>query len=300
VVGEAAGIRQARGSVVVSVVLACRNAERDLAGQLEALARQECPVPWELVVSDNGSTDGSVRLVEGYRARLPRLVVRDSSTRRGPAAARNAGVRAASGSIVVFCDADDEVAPGWLAAMAGALGTHDLVAARLEHERLNEPWAIPVRNPQPGLLDTDPPFLPYSFCAALGVRRAVHEALGGFDETFVDGGEDRDYCYRAQLSGVPLVLVPDAVVHYRHRRGALAMYRQARGYAYGQVRLYRAYRHLGLGRPPLPHAAASWVLTPLKLVPALRSRRSFALWMARLGWRVGRLKASVRHRVWAL
>jgi glycosyltransferase involved in cell wall biosynthesis len=290
----------AAAPALVSVVLPCRNAERHLAGQLEALARQECPVSWELVVSDNGCTDGSLALVEQYRARLPRLVVLDSSARRGPAAARNAGVRAASGSLVVFCDADDEVAPGWLAAMAAALGEHGLVAARLEHERLNEPWTVPVRNPQAGLLDTDPPFLPYSFCAALGVRRAVHEALGGFDETFLDGGEDRDYCYRAQLSGVPLALVPDAVVHYRHRRGALAMYRQARGYAYGQVRLYRAYRTAGLGRPPLPRAVGSWLLTPFKLVPALRNRRSFALWMARLGWRVGRLKASVRHRVWAL
>jgi glycosyltransferase involved in cell wall biosynthesis len=300
VVAEPDRVASTRAPAVVSVVLACRNAERYLAGQLEALARQECPLPWELVVSDNGSTDGSVGLVERYRSRLPRLVVLDSSRRRGPAAARNEGVRAACGSTVVFCDADDQVAPGWLAAMVRALGEHDLVAARLEHDRLNEPWAIPVRNPQPGLLDTDPPFLPYSFCAALGVRRAVHEALGGFDETFADGGEDRDYCYRAQLSGVPLVLVPDAVVHYRHRRGALEMYRQARGYADGQVRLYRAYRHLGLGRPPLPQAVVSWVLTPVKLVPALRSRRSFALWMARLGWRVGRLKASVRLRVWAL
>lgn len=284
---------------VVSVVLACRDAERHLDRQLEALARQRCELPWELVVSDNGSTDGTLVLVERYRDRLPRLVVVDSSARRGPAAARNEGVLAASGSVLLFCDADDEVAPGWLAAMARALGEHGLVAARLEHDRLNEPWTVRARNLQPGLLQTDPPFLPYTFCAALGVRRDVHEALGGFDETYLDGGEDRDFCYRAQLSGLPLVLVPDAVVHYRHRRGALAMYRQARGYAHGQVRLYGAYRHLGLGRPPVPQALVSWLVTPVKLVPALRSRESLALWMARLGWRVGRLQASVRHRVWA-
>ena len=280
--------------------MACRNAEQHLAVQLEALAAQTCPLPWELVVSDNGSTDGSVAVVERYRDRLPRLVVIDSSARRGPSAARNQGVSAASGSLLVFCDADDEVAPGWLAAMTTALAEHELVAARLDHERLNEPWMVPVRNPQPGLLQTDPPFLPYTFCAALGARRELHEKLGGFDETYPDGGEDRDYCYRAQLSGVPLVLADGAVVHYRHRDGALAMYRQARGYAYGQVRLYRAYRHLGLGRPSLAQAVASWLVTPVKLVPALRSRRTFALWMARLGWRVGRLKASVRHHVWAL
>jgi len=294
-----AGSAEAADDVVVSVVMACRNAERHLPVQLEAIAAQVCEEPWELVVSDNGSTDRSVAIVESFRHRLPRLVVVDSSARRGPAAARNAGVEAASGSIIVFCDADDEVAPGWLAAMARALAGTGLAAARLEHLRLNEPWTVPQRNPQVGLLQTDPPFLPYTFCAALGVRREVHQALGGFDETYLDGGEDRDYCYRAQLSGVPLVLVDDAVVHYRHRTRALEMYRQARGYARGQVRLYGAYRHVGLGRPSALRAMVSWLLTPVKLVPALRSRRSFALWMTRLGWRVGRLTASLRYRVWA-
>ena len=96
-------------------MLACRNAEAHLGGQLEALAAQECDLPWELVVSDNGSTDRSLAIVREYRDRLPRLVVVDSSARRGPAAARNDGVRAAGGSLIVFCDTDDVVGPGWLA-----------------------------------------------------------------------------------------------------------------------------------------------------------------------------------------
>ena len=287
-------------TVRISVVLPCRGAERYLARQLEALAAQECREPWELVVSDNGSTDRSVAIAEEFRRRLPHLVVVDASTCRGAGAVRNAGVRAARGDRLVFCDADDEVAPGWLAAMADALDQHGLVAARLEHERLNEPWSLPVRNPQPGLLQTDPPFLPYMFCAALGVRRSVHDDLGGFDESFLGAGEDRDYCYRAQLAGVPLVLVPDAVVHYRHRRGALELYRQTRGYALAHVRLYRDYRHLGLGRPSVARAVVSWLLTPARLLLALRSPHGVARWMARLGWRVGRAEASLRYRVWAL
>ena len=165
---------------------------------------------------------------------------------------------------------------------------------------LNEPWSRPARNPQPGLLETEPPFLPYTFCAALGVRRSVHDSIGGFDESFHEAGEDRDYCYRAQLAGTPLVLVPNAVVHYRHRQTAVGMYRQARAYAHAHVRLYRDYRHLGLGRPPLTRAAVSWALTPVKLLLALTARHRFATWMARLGWRVGRMEASIRYRVWAL
>jgi GT2 family glycosyltransferase len=284
----------------VSVVIACRDAERYLARQLEALAAQTCAERWQLVVSDNGSTDRSRAILEEFRPRLPPMVVIDSSACIGPGAARNAGVRAAQGDRLLFCDADDEVGSGWLAAMSAALQQDGLVAARLDHEMLNEAWTQPARNPQAGLLDTDPPFLPYTFCAGLGVRRSVHEELGGFDESFQEAGEDRDYCYRAQLAGTPLVLVPDAVVYYRHRRTAPGMFRQARAYGRANVRLYRDYRHLGLGRPPLVPALISWLLTPAKLLVALTRPHGLARWMSRLGWRVGRLEACVRYRVWAL
>lgn len=285
---------------MVSAVLACRNGEKYLARQLEALANQSCAVGWELVISDNGSTDRTKSIAEEFRSRFPSLVVIDSSARIGPGAARNAGVRVAQGDRIVFCDADDEVAPGWLAAMSEALACHGMVAARLDHESLNEPWSRPARNPQPGLLETDPPFRPYTFAAALGVRRSVHDSIGGFDESFDEAGEDRDYCYRAQLAGTPLVLVPDAIVHYRHRTGAMEMYRQARTYARANVRLYRDYRNLGLRRPPLAPAVVSWALTPVKFFVALTSRQRFATWMARLGWRVGRLEGSLRYRVLAI
>ncbi len=88
-------VSAASGTVVVSVVLACRNAEKYLARQLDALASQACSEPWELVISDNGSTDRSKWILEEFRPRFPRMVVIDSSTCVGPGAVRNAGVRAA-------------------------------------------------------------------------------------------------------------------------------------------------------------------------------------------------------------
>lgn len=288
------------GQIAVSVVLACRNAERYLAHQLGALAAQSCLRTWELVISDNGSTDRSIAIAEQYRPLFPRMLVVDSSASIGPGAARNAGVRAARGDHLLFCDADDEVGPGWLIAMSDALDGAGIVAARLEHELLNEPWAFHVRKAQAGLLNTNPPFFPYAYCAALGVQRAVHDRIGGFNETYFDGGEDRDYCYRAQLSGAQMRFVAEAVVHYRHRQTALEMYRQARGYGRGIVRIYRDYRHLGLQRPSVVRGIASWVLVVIGVLPALTSRQRLAKWMARLGWRVGALQGSLRCKVWAL
>ncbi|MGI9155921.1 MAG: glycosyltransferase [Marmoricola sp.] len=283
----------------VSVILACRDAEQHLAAQLLALAAQDYPLPWELVVSDNGSTDGTLEVVEQHCSLFQSVRVIDSSGRTGPAAARNAGVRAARGRRLVFCDADDVVAPGWLTAMSEGLDAHPFVAARLEHHRLNEAWSVSFRNPQTGLLQTEPPFLPYTFTASMGVRREIHDAVGGFDERLTTC-EDRDYCYRVQLTGARLRLAPEAVVHYRHRTSARDIYRQSRAYGIGNVQMYSAYRQYGLGRPPLGQAVLSWLATPVKLLPALTSRRRLAVFAARTGWRVGRLQGSVRYRVWAL
>jgi GT2 family glycosyltransferase len=277
----------------------CYNAAQYLADQLAALCRQTSSRPWELVVSDNGSTDASLEILERYRESLPRLVVIDSSDAPGPGAARNAGVRAASGEFILFCDADDVVAPDWLEAMATALERSDFVAANIDHERLNKPHPFRARPTRPGLLQSLPPFLPYTLGGAMGVRRAAHERIGGFDERYRDSCEDRDYCYRLQLAGIPLTFVPDAILHYRHRTAVLDIYRQTRSYARGHVQIYREYRDLGLGRPSVLRSLAHWVAMPVRLLPALRSKERFTSWVVRLGWQVGRAQGCLRYRIWA-
>lgn len=289
-----------RGEVRASVVLPCRNAAPHVASQLEALAAQQWSEPWELVVSDNGSTDETLEIVERFRPRFSRLVVVDSSATPGPGAARNAGVRAASAERILFCDADDQVGEGWLAALADALGEHPFVAAQLEHSLLNQWPDVRPQPAQPGLLQSLPPFrVPYMMSCALGVQRSVHDSIGGFNEDYRDSGEDRDYCYRAQFSGYPLILVPDAVVHYRQRETLREIYRQSRGYGLGHVRTYRDYRHLGMLRPSPFRALVRWATLPIRLVPALTARRRLVRWVARAGWRVGRLQGCLRYRVWA-
>ncbi len=287
------------GDVVLSVIVAMRNVEQYLSHQLDSVASQTCRVPWEVVIADNGSSDRSVEIAESYRDKLPALTIVDASARRGPGAARNAGVNAARGTRLVFCDADDELAPGTLDAMAEALAMHRLVAARLDHRKLNEPWSLGIHTPRPGLLETNPAFLPYTFGTSMGVQRELHHELGGFDPTVELACEDRDYCYRAQLAGAELVLVPDALVHYRHRETWAGCFRQWRNYAIGSVHMYERYRSHGLDKPPAGRALLGWGMTLLALLPSLRSSQERMKWAARLGWRVGRAQGSWRYRVWA-
>lgn len=225
----------------LSVVIACLDSEDVLGVQLEALARQHCPLPWEVVVSDNGSRDGSVALAESYADRL-RLRVVDAGGVRGAGPARNAGVAAAQGEWIAFCDADDEVGDGWVAGMCEALARHPFVAGRLDSERLN---SARTRRSRPvdqdtGLQWSSEVGLPHAGAGNLGIHRSAFRQVGGFDPA-VRYLQDTDLCWRVQRAGYPLVFVPELVVHVRLRSTLRDMYRQGRNYGASQAALERRY-----------------------------------------------------------
>src|ERR1041385_1887230 len=97
----------------LSIIIPCYNAEGTIATQLESLAAQQWSRPWEVVVSDNGTTDRSIEIVRSFQGRIPNLRIVDPSALRRQSFALTPGARAAAGKAFVFCDADDEVAPGW-------------------------------------------------------------------------------------------------------------------------------------------------------------------------------------------
>ncbi|WP_129336974.1 glycosyltransferase family 2 protein [Cellulomonas endophytica] len=100
-------------AVRCSVVVPVRDGAATLGRQLRALVAQSAPVPFEVVVADNGSTDGTAAVAAAF-APLVRVV--DASAGVGVNVARTAGVAASTGELVLLCDADDLVHPGWVAA----------------------------------------------------------------------------------------------------------------------------------------------------------------------------------------
>lgn len=226
----------------LSVVIACRDAQDVLGIQLAALARQECPVPWEVLICDNGSTDGTVALAQSWADRLPLRIV-DASGIAGAGPARNAGVKESRGEWIGFCDADDEVGEGWLQALCAALTDHQFVAGCFEGTRLNSPRTLRSRtlDQQDALQFSSPQVgLPHAGAGNLGIHRAVFEAVEGFDPK-VRYLQDTDLCWRVQLAGHRLVFVPDLVVHVRLRSTLRGMYRQGRNYGASQASLERRY-----------------------------------------------------------
>ena len=187
--------------------------------------------------------DETLAIVERYRERVPACRSRTRWTAAARRSALNVGVRAARGAAVLFCDADDEVAPGWLAAMGDALLEHEFVASRGDATRLNAPWLQETREAQPPdelSRVAFPPYFAYAGSGGIGVRKDVHERFGGFDES-MDALFDVDYCIRLQLGGIELRLVPHAVMHYRYRERPRAIFDQARRYSEAAALLQKRY-----------------------------------------------------------
>jgi glycosyltransferase involved in cell wall biosynthesis len=292
--------------VDVTVIIPCYNGAATLQETLDGLTAQVWERPWEIVLSDNGSTDASVAIFRETAARRPDLRMRvvDASARKGRSYAVNVGVVGAAGRAVVFCDADDVPAPGWLAALGAALDAHELVAARVDSTTLNADWVAAYKAwPGPGVYQLG--LAPYCLSAGggiMGFRKSLVRRIGLFDERFVTA-EDNDFCIRAHFAGATVADVPDATIRIRFRADLGALYRQSRAWSRYNVLLYKKYRADG---PPLVGRWTAflsgwarlgrWVLAK-KLLRRPESMADRARFAKTLGWEVGRLEGMLRYRV---
>ncbi len=286
---------------LVSVVIPALNAAPVLPDQLTALAGQDYTGPWEVVVADNGSTDGTAAVALRWQHRLPGLRVVDAAARKGINHARNAGAAAARGDYLVFCDADDAATPGWLRAMTAAAREADLVGGYPEpyavgHHRACS-WRAPIHPPD--RLPEKMGFLPVALGATLGVRAEVLRALGGFNEEYAGGGDEVEFCWRAQLASYTIDFAPDAVMRYRVREQARAVARQGFGYGRGDALLMRDFRTHGLPPVTVLTAARTWYRLARR-IPEIASPELYGRWWFDAAWRAGRLVGSIHHRVFCL
>lgn len=285
----------------LSVIVPAHNAAATLGEQLRVLTGQGWARAWEIIVVNNQSTDETVAIARRIGASFPSLRIVDALARTGAAYAMNVGVRAARSAAVAFCDADDVVADGWVAAMGEGLRQYHFVSGPLETQRLNRSWVIKNRpNAQASGVQsyTYPPFLQHAGSGNMGLRREVYDVVGGFDES-LETLFDTDFCWKAQLRGVRLVALPDAVVHVRHRDRVHALLRQARKYAEYDVALYKRYRPLGMPRLSRKSGISAWIDLAVHVLDVMHDEtRARYLWD--LGWRTGRLYGSIRYRTWAL
>jgi GT2 family glycosyltransferase len=193
----------------ISVVIPARDAAETLPRTLAALARQDLERPFETIVVDNGSVDGTAEIAE--QALVPARILR-LPRGGGPGVARNAGAAAASAGALAFTDADCFAAPGWLRETLAALDRADLVQGRVEADPDAAPGpfdhTVWVTGPSP-LFQT----------ANLAIRREAFERLGGFVD-WQDAmagrpfGEDAWLGWRARREGMTTGFANGALVYH--------------------------------------------------------------------------------------
>jgi glycosyltransferase involved in cell wall biosynthesis len=212
----------------VTVVVPTRQRAERLPRLVAALGAQAGSPAFEVVVVDDASTDGTSEQLRVLQASAPYpLVALRLERHSGPAAARNAGWRAARGHLVAFTDDDCAPQAGWLSALARGLAAADVVQGRTlpdPDQQDGRPFSYTIK--------VEGEWGYYEACN-MGYRRDVLERLGGFDEAFRYDceqpddvgpiyGEDVDLAWRAKASGACVAFEPDAVVLHDVRRRSYA------------------------------------------------------------------------------
>jgi glycosyltransferase involved in cell wall biosynthesis len=289
----------------VSVVIPARNEAHNLRRTLAALFGQAPPgVELEVIVVDDGSTDGTAAVARGAGARvIPGLPGAGGS----PGAARNRGAAATTGDPIVFLDADCEPTPGWLEALLDA----HRVGWQVVGGSLDIPGGLPASarcDHYCGSYHIHPDLpagrVPNHTPANLSVRREAFLSTSGFAERLpvADGHEELRWQAQLARTGIPIRFEPGARVLHHNRPGLGNLLRRNYRWGYSAIESKSASgasRWAGLFRHPwllvaasLPlafahtvHTAACWArrgrLEPVAMLPLiLLARLAYGAGMA--------------------
>lgn len=252
----------------VSIIIPCHNAAPWLAATVASALAQTWNRRQVIVVND-GSTDASLQIAEGF---IDRGVTVLTQPNRGAAAARNAGLAVATGDYLQFLDADDLLAPDKLERQLAVLGTApDRAVAHAAWARFQHDPAEACFTPEPVWTDAPPvDWLVSSWSgggmmhpAAWLVPAAVARAAGPWDET-LSLDDDGEYFARVVLASTRVVHAREARVYYRtHPAGSLSQRKSAAAWR-SSHRVCQLVQNAALAREDSPRVRRACALNHLR------------------------------------
>ena len=210
----------------LTLIVCTRNRLRQLQAALGCILGLRSRVPWQLVVVDNGSTDGTWEYLHSLKSTANFRVDVVSESAAGLSHARNTGLRHARGDIVVFTDDDcyptDSFLDDVLDAFSGG-GIHYCGGRVVLHDPGDLPVSIRISTTE----QVFPPntFMPAgAICGAnMAFDRALLDVVGPFDVGLGAGSparsaEDTDFLFRCSWCGFTGMYIPTVTVRHHHRR----------------------------------------------------------------------------------
>lgn len=208
---------------LVSIVLLNYNGLDNLRLCLDSIARNT-PEAHEVIVVDNGSTDGSLEFLHGQQD----ITLVENSTNLGCPGARAQGMSIARGDYVVLLDNDTVVPPGWISRFLnhakldrqiGIIGPRSnyvsgaQIVPNASYKTIAEMEAFSAHRAEEHAGERSPSTRLVGFC--MFIRRSVLDTIGNIDGSFGKFGfEDDDYTWRAQIAGFKTVIAHDVFVHH--------------------------------------------------------------------------------------
>ncbi len=222
----------------ISVVVATYNAAHTLDDCLASLLHLRYP-NYEVIVVNDGSTDGSDAIIQRYPFRAI------TTPNRGVSAARNEGMRAATGEIVAYIDSDARADRDWLSYVAATFLESNVVGVGGPNLLPPEDnWVANCVYRSPGgptqvmLNDQAAEHIPG--CNMAFWKRDL-EDIGGFDPIFTKAGDDVDICWRLLEKGYQIGFNPSALVWHHRRPSARNYWRQQVGYGFAETLLEKKH-----------------------------------------------------------
>lgn len=222
----------------ISVVVCTYNGLRTLRETLKHLQNLKY-ADYEVIVVNDGSRDNCAPLASEFGVRLI------STENRGLSSARNTGLAAATGEIVVYIDDDAHPDPDWLTYLAATFRSTNHVAvggpniAPPGDGDIAECIANAPGGPVHVLLsDTEAEHIPG---CNMAFRRSCLQTIGGFDTEFRVAGDDVDVCWRIYQRGWTIGFSPAAVVWHHRRNSVQAYWKQQQGYGKAEALLERKW-----------------------------------------------------------
>lgn len=210
--------------VKVSIIIISKNEGHNLKQTIDHISLHKTDIPYEIIVIDDGSDDHSINILEAGDYKNIRVIRTEGI---GPSGARNLGVKAAGGEMLVFLDAHVIPQKNWLDGLAARFDSMEVYAVApvlgafnpshpdvygVAMDQKMQPYWItrPVEEFSP---------MPFAGAGCLAIRKEAYLAVDGFDNGFKGVGySDIDFCFRLWTSGFNVYLDPVVRIFHKFRK----------------------------------------------------------------------------------